>query len=684
MATIPPALIRARAWAAEHLRGAWALARRHPVRAALLLPALLLAYVLVLLPFTPSISDLRKAKSEVPSVVMSVDGVVLAQFKRLNRQWVPLARISPKVVDALIATEDRRFFEHHGIDLRRTGGAVLATLQGNRQGGSTITQQLARNMYPEDIGRAPTLNRKVKEAITALKIEAVYSKQEILETYLNTVPFLYNAFGIEMAARTYFDTSADKLDVLQAATLIGMLKGTSYYNPVINPERALARRNFVLAQMVKAGKLDDARMRTLAQRPLRLDFERQTDSPGIAPHVAQQVRKWLIDWADRHGYDIHADGLVVRTTVHTRLQKAANQAVARQMAQLQPQADRRRQHGQERVPVQAGFLALDPRNGHVKAWVGSPDFASEPFDHVNQARRQPGSTFKPFVYGAAFEMGFSPDDTFIDQQVEIRERGGAVWSPSDPEPPTGLPVTLRDGLAHSRNRITAQLMQRVGAPRVAQLARALGVRQSKLDEVPSLALGTSPVTLKEMVAAYGSIANGGRFIEPVLVTAVENRKGQVLQALEPENPQEDRAMSRTQALKLTDVMRGVVDQGTGAAIRARYGIQADVAGKTGTTQDNTDGWFILMHPQLVAGAWVGFDDNRIAMGDTWGPGARSALPIVGEVFQQSLRARWIDPQVEFDIPRPRPKPREEPGSGLPAAVDNVINDLIGRLFKILQ
>ncbi|MES2938748.1 MAG: transglycosylase domain-containing protein [Pseudomonadota bacterium] len=681
---MPPALIRARAWAAEHLRGAWALARRHPVRAALLLPALLLAYVLVLLPFTPSISDLRKAKSEVPSVVMSVDGVVLAQFKRLNRQWVPLARISPKVVDALIATEDRRFFEHHGIDLRRTGGAVLATLQGNRQGGSTITQQLARNMYPEDIGRAPTLNRKVKEAITALKIEAVYSKQEILETYLNTVPFLYNAFGIEMAARTYFDTSADKLDVLQAATLIGMLKGTSYYNPVINPERALARRNFVLAQMVKAGKLDDARMRTLAQRPLRLDFERQTDSPGIAPHVAQQVRKWLIDWADRHGYDIHADGLVVRTTVHTRLQKAANQAVARQMAQLQPQADRRRQHGQERVPVQAGFLALDPRNGHVKAWVGSPDFASEPFDHVNQARRQPGSTFKPFVYGAAFEMGFSPDDTFIDQQVEIRERGGAVWSPSDPEPPTGLPVTLRDGLAHSRNRITAQLMQRVGAPRVAQLARALGVRQSKLDEVPSLALGTSPVTLKEMVAAYGSIANGGRFIEPVLVTAVENRKGQVLQALEPENPQEDRAMSRTQALKLTDVMRGVVDQGTGAAIRARYGIQADVAGKTGTTQDNTDGWFILMHPQLVAGAWVGFDDNRIAMGDTWGPGARSALPIVGEVFQQSLRARWIDPQVEFDIPRPRPKPREEPGSGLPAAVDNVINDLIGRLFKILQ
>jgi penicillin-binding protein 1A len=653
------------------------------VRAVLLPPGLFVAYALVLVPFTPSISDLRKARTEEPSVVMAADGVVLAQFKRLNRQWVPLSRISPRVVDALISTEDRRFYEHHGIDFRRTAAALWYTLQGRRQGGSTITQQLARNMYPDDIGRAVTITRKMKEAITALKIEAVYSKQEILETYLNTVPFLYNAFGIEMAARTYFDTSADRLDVLQAATLIGMLKGTSYYNPVMNPDRSLARRNFVLGQMVKAGKLDEQRMRVLAQRPLRLDFERQTEPLGIAPHVAQQVRKWLIDWADRHGYDIHSDGLVVRTTVHTRLQKAANQAVARQVGQLQNLADRRLQRGEERAPLQAGFLALDPRNGHVKAWVGSPDFAAVPFDHVNQARRQPGSTFKPFVYGAAFEMGFRPDDTFIDQQVEIRARGGAVWSPSDAAPPTGLPMTLRDALTHSRNRITAQLMQRVGPSRVAQLARQLGVRQSKLDEVPSLALGTSPVTLKEMVAAYGSIANGGRFVEPVLITAVEDRKGNVLQALEPaQGRRDDRAMSRAQALKLTDAMRGVIDEGTGAAIRARYGIQADVAGKTGTTQDNTDGWFILMHPQLVAGAWVGFDDSRITMGDSWGPGARSALPIVGEVVQQSLRYRWIDPRVEFDIPRPRPKPREQPEA--PDPVQQILTDLLGRLIKILE
>ncbi|HBO78950.1 MAG TPA: penicillin-binding protein, partial [Cupriavidus sp.] len=216
-----------------------------------------------------------------------------AVYRWANRDWVKLSEISPYVVDALIATEDHRFYQHHGLDWRRTASAALHTFSGDRQGGSTLTQQLARNRYPDEIGRAPTLTRKLKEAITALKIEALYSKDEILETYLNTVPFLYNAFGIEMAARTYFDKSADKLDVLEAATLIGMLKGNSYYNPVLNPERALDRRNTVLAQMVKRGKLDPARFETLKKRPLRIDFERQIEAPGPAPHFAQQLRKWL-------------------------------------------------------------------------------------------------------------------------------------------------------------------------------------------------------------------------------------------------------------------------------------------------------------------------------------------------------------------------------------------------------
>ena len=676
-----PALHRATTFATEQFRRLTGAIKRHPFYAALLLPAVMLLYVLLLIPFTPGIGDLRKAKSEAPSVLLASDGTVLAEFKRINRQWVTLDKIAPTVVNALIATEDHRFYDHHGIDIRRTVGAVLSTLSGDLQGGSTITQQLARNLYPEEIGRAATITRKVKEAITALKIEAVYTKDEILETYLNTVPFLYNAFGIEMAARTYFDKSADKLDVLESATLIGMLKGTSYYNPVQNPERAVQRRNLVLAQMAKHGKLDPARVQALAKRPLKLDFERQTEPLGAAPHVAQHLRKWLITWADRRGYDIHADGLKVRTTLDAKIQKAANQAMARQMAQLQSMADGRRKAGQERAVLQAGFVALDPRNGAVRAWVGSRDFAQEQFDHVSQARRQPGSTFKPFVYGAAFMQGLSPSYALIDEPVAIRSQGGEVWTPSDATPPTGLPTSLRDGLVYSKNTITAQLMQKVGPASVGQLAQTMGVRQSKLDLVPSLALGTSPVTLIEMVTAYGTIANGGNYMQPVLVLQVEDRNGQLLEQFEPVAEREP-AMPRAHALTLVNVMRGVIDEGTGMAIRQRYGIQADVAGKTGTTQDNTDGWFIMMNPQLVAGARVGFNDNTVTMG-SWGQGARSALPMVAEVFQQAFRNRWLDQNAEFDIPRPRPSPPPEPLQR-DDPLTEIVNGVLGRLLRQLK
>jgi penicillin-binding protein 1A len=262
----------------------------HPagvIRALLAVPALLLLYVLILIPFTPSISNIRKASSEQPAQVVSADGRKLAEFKQSNRQWVALSEISPQVINALIATEDHRFYDHFGLDWRRTAAAALNTFRGDRQGGSTLTQQLARNLYPEAIGRAPTLTRKIKEAITALKIEAIHSKDEILETYLNTVPFLYNAYGIEMAARTYFDTSADQLDVLQSATLVGMLKGNSYYNPVLNPERSLQRRNTVLKQMVKREKLTQAQFDALSKKPLRIDFERQLGTPGAGPAFRQ-------------------------------------------------------------------------------------------------------------------------------------------------------------------------------------------------------------------------------------------------------------------------------------------------------------------------------------------------------------------------------------------------------------
>ena len=660
-------------------------------------PALFLLYALVLIPFTPGISDIRKARFEQPAQVLSSDGQLLTEFKSANRAWVPLEQVAPSVLAALIATEDHRFYQHFGLDWRRTASAALSTFSGNRQGGSTLTQQLARNLYPQEVGRAPTLTRKLKEAITALKIEALYSKPEILETYLNTVPFLYNAFGIEMAARTYFDKSAKELDVLESATLVGMLKGNSYYNPVLNPERSVQRRNIVLAQMVKRGQLNAAKFEALKTRPLRIDFERQIEPTGPAPHFAQALRKWLIEWADRNNYSIYTDALVVHTTIDSRLQALANQAVIRQGNQLQAISDaawRPRavwgeksplvqalvretpayrnalagglsaaealsklmldaafmgQLREEKTRVQAGFMALDPRNSQIRAWVGSRDFRQDPFDHVQQARRQPGSTFKPFVYGAAFDKGASPDDTLVDQAVEISLKGGEIWRPSDASPPSGRPMTLSDGLAYSKNTITAQLMQSVGPARVAKLARAMGVRTSPLELVPSLALGTSPVSLFEMVNAYGTLANGGGYLAPVLVTRIENRQGDVLAEFAPAVPEV--VLPPEVNHTLLDALRGVVDKGTGSAIRSRFGIRADVAGKTGTTQDNADGWFILMHPQLVMGAWVGFNDGRVTLrSDYWGQGAHSALPIVGNFTAQALRARVIDPRVKFAAP----------------------------------
>ncbi|MDB5752623.1 MAG: Peptidoglycan glycosyltransferase [Ramlibacter sp.] len=720
------ALVRTSEWAGTTLRRGWEAVRRHPWRTALLIPALVpaaaLVYALVLLPFTPSIGDIKKAKQESPSVVLSADGKELAVFKRANRDWVKLSEISPKAIEALLATEDRRFYDHMGIDLVRTAKAAVNTVRGDRQGGSTLTQQLARNLYPEEIGRAPTITRKIKEAITALKIEAVYSKDEILESYLNSVSFLYNAWGIEMAARTYFDKPAGKLDELEAATLVGMLKGTSYYNPVLNPERALERRNTVLAQMVKEGKLPTERYAQLKAQPLKLDFARLPEFSGPAPHLAEHLRRWLIEWADDNDYNIYADGLVVRTTIDSRLQELANEAVARQGEALQAVADvewsrssapslginpeafiparakaqpfdyfwgsrpdlldtfiresaeykAAREQGlkadaalaglkdddkfiaalkKNKTMLQAGFLAIEPSTGHVKAWVGSRDYAHDKFDHVQQARRQPGSTFKPFVYGAAFDQGIQPNETFIDGPVAIQIDKGQVWRPGDVGgPPTNQPMTLREGLARSKNTITAQLMMRVGPARVAALAQAMGVRQSPLQAVPSLALGTSPVTLKEMVTAFGSIANGGRYIPPVLVTAIEDRDRNLKESFHA--PASEQALSNQAAMTLLDVLRGVVEQGTAVGLKSRFGLAGDLAGKTGTTQDNTDGWFILMHPQLVAGSWVGFNDNRVTMrSEYWGQGSHNALLMVGDFFQGSTKAKLVDPKSVFAAPR---------------------------------
>lgn len=688
---------------------------------ALYAAALLFLYAVVLIPFTPSIADLRKAKVDRPAVLISSDGKRLGTFKPMNREWVGLDRISSHVVAALIATEDHRFYSHYGVDLQRTAAGLLRFFIGDPEGGSTLTQQLARNLYPDSIGRKRTMTRKIKETITAIKIEYAYTKKEILETYLNTMPFLYNAFGIEMAARTYFDKPAQKLDLLESATLIAMLKGTSYYNPVLNPERALKRRNVVLAQMVKRGVLRQAEFDRLKSRPIRLDFERQPDPFSTAPHLAAHIRKWLIDWAEHNDRDIYTDGLMVYTTIDSRLQAAANRAVSRQLETLQAIADvewgsssdqllspsatpylemHRRVEPfahlwtakpelldqfiresfayrsaidggtapqtamaelknnrdflaklrAEKTRLQAGLVAIDPATGHIKAWVGSRDFKTDQFDHVAQARRQPGSTFKAFVYGAALEQGMSPDKHFTDRAVEIALPDGSIWRPADQAEPSGGRMTARDGLIYSKNTITAQVMLEVGPRKIAEFARRMGLTESRLEVVPSLALGTSPVTLLEMTTGYGTIAGLGNYHTPLYITHISDKDGKLLARFAAEG---QHVLAKQTVGDLINMLRGAVDKGTGQAFRSVYGVQADVGGKTGTTQKNTDGWFIAIHPRLVAGSWVGFNDARVTMRSSyWGEGARTALPVVGDFFQQILAARLIDRSAEFPFARP--------------------------------
>lgn len=708
----------------------------------------LIIYSVLLIPFTPGIGTLRKSRVERPSVVLAADGQVLTRYQRVNREWVPLEDVSEHVVQALIATEDHRFYDHLGVDPVRIAGAFVQTARGNRQGGSTITQQLARNMFPEEIGRSISLHRKLKELITALKIEITFTKDEILEAYLNTVPFFFGAYGIEMAARTYFDKSADELDILEAATLVGMLKGTYYYNPVRNPDRALDRRNVALAQMVKRGFLDEAEYEAMKDGPIRLRFERQEDEESAAPHFTEHLRMWLIDWADRHNYNIYRDSLVIRTSLDLDLQQIAEASVRRQGDALQAVADvewgradinlvsrnaaayqsfrrsvRPFEHFWTSRPavvhafvrgthayrsgvaagvdeaqlldsllaqpefidslrrvksrLEVGFVALDPQTGYVRAWVGSRQFDDDQYDHVARARRQPGSTFKPFVYARALQEGYRPNDTIVDQEVEIPLEGDEIWRPANAgETVSGNEFTLTEGLVYSKNTITAQLVDDVGAGDVARLARRMGVNRSDLRAVPSIALGTSEVSLLEMASAYGTFAADGVYHEPLMVMRIEDRRGRVLEEFAPSS---SRALSDDVSRTVLDMMRGVVDRGTATRVRTTFGIDADVAGKTGTTQYGADGWFILMHPQLVAGSWVGFNDPRVTFrSDYWGQGGNNALLVTGDFFRQALRSGELDRGTAFP-----PAPEYDEAPPLLARVFGWIRDRVAAAWEAL-
>lgn len=671
------------------------------------LGALATVYHLTAIPELAALQTDEAPDLDLASIAYTADGQELARYYRTHRIWAGYRQIAPAVIDALVATEDHRFFEHTGVDVVRLVGSVWYTLRGSRQGGSTLTMQLARNLYP-DVGREVTLARKLREIVVAYKLEQRYAKHELLEMYLNTVPFGQNAFGIEAAAQTYFDKPARALTVLEGATLVALLRGPSRYNPLRHPERARQRRNLVLRQMVEHGLLPAEEYLRLAPAPLSLNVRRATPASSIAPHFAAYVRQWLDYWAEAHGYDLYTDGLRIYTTLDTRLQAHAQAAVDAHLPGLQTVAavewskkklpelgttyDRYeaflsnrwtrpfahfwasndellaayvRQSGRYRRAVQrgehagqvqarllaepafldslrtahtrleTGLVAIDPHSGFVKAWIGGRDFEADQYDKVALARRQPGSTFKPFVYAAAVERGYAPGDSLEDTRVTftISEQDEATWTPRNAGGYSGAHVSLRDGLAWSKNTVTAQLMADLGPERVATLAHRMGIRSS-LARVPSLALGTSEVSLLELTSAYGTFVAGGVHHPATVVTHIDDANGRRIASFAPEGT---RALTRQAAYTVLDMMRGVVDRGTGRAIRTRFGIDADVAGKTGTSQGYADGWFLLAHPRLVVGAWVGFNDRRLTFRSSdWGQGGRTALPVVGEFVRRVL------------------------------------------------
>ena len=645
-------------------------------------------YVWSLVPELPDAYALSRATQSQASVVLDVRGERLTQFEPDFREWVPLDSIPIHLVDALIATEDRAFYRHGGIDARRTVGAIWATAQGDRQGGSTITQQLARNLFPAEIGNAGTVERKTKEALAARAIERDHTKREILEAYLNTVPFLYNAFGVEMAARTYFGTHAPDLTVAESAVLVAMLKGPSLYNPVRQPEAALERRNLVLRLLADDGGLDRAEAARLAETPLGVELRTQPATYSAAPHFTAAVRREVEAWATPRGYDVDRDGLVIRTTLDMTMQRDAVQAVRQRSERLQRTADRTLGRPPRRAvdawlqrtdayaqardrgldgdaalaeargdaalvdsaatavkTVQTGLVAVQPETGAVRAYVGSRDFALDEYDHAGVARRQAGSTFKPFVFASALQRGYSPDDELDGGSVTYDMGGGRTWTPSGGT----SPGTLADALAFSKNTVTARLTNEVGPHRVALVARRMGVT-SDLDVVASIGLGTSPVTLLEMVSAYGTVANDGLRRAPQFVTRIETASGTVLETFGGTGEQ---ALTRRDARNLLDMMRGVIDRGTGRDLRA-MGATGDLAGKTGTTQGYADGWFIAVRPGLAVGAWVGFSDQRV----TWrsketGEGSKTALPVVGDFL---VRVQDRLPAAPFPPPPGRYDP----------------------------
>lgn len=682
---------------------------------------------------SPGLEKLENPSSEIASELYTADGLLIGKYFTENRSPVPYAKISPLLIQALIATEDVRFYDHSGIDPRAIGSVFYFTLRGDKRGGSTITQQLAKNLYKTRtdssqgaFGYIPvvsTLISKTKEWILAVQLERNYTKEEIVTMYLNTVDFGSNSYGIKVAAKTFFRTSPDSLKAEEAAMMVGLVNAPSRYSPKFQPQNALAKRNFVLDKMAKYKIVSPAAADSLKQLPITLKYKVEKHYEGPATYfrgaVNEFVKKWCAAENKKAGYekyDIYTSGLKIYTTIDSRMQALAEAAVEEKMRDLQKKFNRhwkgknpwtdekhreipnfiqtiaqrteyyqklKRLYGKDQAKIDAlmnkprkmtvftwqgekdttlspldslrhykrflhaGLMTMDPFNGQIKAWVGGINFKYFKYDHVRQAKRQAGSTFKPFVYLTALDNGYTPCDRIRDERITIKyvENGKPMeWQPNNvTRSYTGINMTLRQAMARSVNSVTAQLTEEVGWQKVAQYAHKLGIT-TPLQAVPSIGLGSGgDVSVYDMVSAYATFVNNGFWSEPMFVTRIEDRNGNVIHQF---SPKQKKAISEETAFLMVHMLKGGMEEpgGTSQALW-EYDLWKngnEIGGKTGTTSNYSDGWYMGITKDLVSGVWVGGEDRSIHFRtSSTGEGSRTALPIFGLFMEKLYKAKEL-------------------------------------------
>ena len=654
------------------------------------------AYLVYLSQTLPSLSELENPKLEEATKIYSDNGELIDKFYLKNRTRVTFENIPKDLINALIATEDRRFYNHWGVDIQRIFQAFIKniiSLNLKKEGASTITQQLARNLYLNS--RETTLNRKLREAMTAIQIEKTYTKQEILSYYFNTVYFGKGAYGIEAAAETYYDKTAKDLTLEESATLIGLLKSPSKYDPTVNPEESKTRRNLVLNSMLEMDFITKETHDATINEPIKTSENTRTRITDVSEtsDFTEYVRQILQQKAEKYGFDLYRDGLKVYTTLDTRFQRHAEDAVKEQLSSFQKtfnsswkwkgnqeilstaldnfikstdeykraktDADKQKIYDKLKnkesvidsvkelaTSIQAAFVVMEPKTGMIRAMVGSNPFTRVKYglNHVTQVKRQPGSSFKPFVYTVAIMNGYSPGYEISNEPLSV-DVGGKKWSPKGGG--TGGTIQLRTALTKSVNVPSVRVMMEL-APieKVIDLAHKMGIK-SELPNFLSLSLGVGEVTPLEMTNAFGTFANEGIWVEPIAITKIEDRNGTLIEQFMPETKE---IFGDDVAYIMNDMMEGVIREGTATSIGQFFNRPA--AGKTGTSQAYTDSWFVGFTPQFVAGVWLGFDDPRIKFGGAYGYGGKAAAPIWGRFMKYLYSDNAFDfPLEEFLMPK---------------------------------